>query len=569
VLTLPTRLVERESCGCHPTYAGDVSEQERRKIVKKVVDHAEVSSAVSTFAGRLLAAPLLDMTKLGRILGETLTQVGIAKPLLGVYEPSDSDGVDWSVIDRGDGMPSVRFPTRTFPPAELSLAEPFRMIVIPLRLHGEFGFIALESDDLVSCVAIAFQSEAAFESARNIMVREQVEASLEVTEERLRQAQRMEAIGQLAGGIAHDFNNLLTPIVGCAGLILSASGDETIRERAELIASAADRAALLTRQLLAFSRRQILQPVVLDLNAVLRDTHALLAEVLGSDLELRLELDESAGSVEADRSQLDQVVLNLAVNARDAMPEGGTLTLKTGALWLEQFAADSLTLAPGAYTTLSVRDTGTGMNDEVRSHAFEPFYTTKKDGDGSGLGLATVYGIIKQSGGELQIESEPGSGSVFTVYLPQVVADKEPELDQATFTNHAAHTVERTVLVVDDEEIVRRFICEALELHSYTVLEAANGLEALELCRGRGAEIDVVLTDMTMPAMTGHELIERLAQEQMQIPVVCMSGYAESSILETHTLSPAIAYLPKPFSTPDLLDKIAGVLPAPLIEAAI
>ena len=567
-LTVPTRLVERESCGCKPTYQGDVSERERRAIAKNVLDHAEVASAVSSFTGRLLAATHLDMSELGRILGESLTEVGIANPLLGVYEPSADDPVAWSMIEPGDGLARIRFPTRTFPPAELSLTEPFRMIVIPLRLQDEFGFIAIESDDLPSCSAIAFQSQAAFESARNVRVREQAEASLAEREEQLRQAQRMEAIGQLAGGIAHDFNNLLTPIVGCAGLILgNLNGDEKLREKVELIASAADRAALLTRQLLAFSRRQILQPVVLDLNAVLRDAHALLVEVLGSDLELLLRLEEGAGCVEADRSQLDQVILNLALNARDAMPGGGTLTLETGTLPLDQAEADRLELAPGTYTTLTVRDTGTGMTEDVRSHAFEPFFTTKK-GDSSGLGLATVYGVVKQSGGEVHVESSPGAGSTFTVYLPHVDAAPKPELANGTLEDHAEHAPTRTVLVVEDEELVRRFICQALELNSYNVLEAANGLDALEICRRRRSEIDVVLTDMVMPAMTGTELIERLTQEGIQLPIVCMSGYAEGSVLQNHTLSATIAYLPKPFSPSALLEKIAGAVPEPA-EVAI
>ena len=563
VLIVPTHLVERESCGCNPTYAADISERERRTIVKKVVERAEVSRAVSAFASRLLAAPQLDMAELGRILADTLTQAGIVDPLLGVYEPAGDDPVAWTVIQRGEGLAPARFPSRTFPPPELSLAEPFRLIVIPLRLHDEFGFVALASDDLASCVAIASQSEAAFESARNLKVRKEAEAALAQTEELLRQAQKMEAIGQLAGGIAHDFNNLMTPIVGFSDLILDTlDGDEELRERIELIASAADRAASLTRQLLAFSRRQIIQPVVLDLNEVLREAHALLDKVLGTDLELVLRLGDDACRVEADRSQLDRVILNLAMNARDAMPNGGTLTLETGKVCLDQAGADTLVVPPGRYTTLTIRDTGAGMADEVRSRAFEPFFTTKENGESSGLGLATVYGIVKQSGGEIHVESTPGAGSTFTVYLPNVETAPSRDRTKASpserpETSEASTT---TVLLVEDEQIVRRFMSQALGLHGYEVLESTNGLEALELCRRLHGEIDVLVTDIVMPVMNGRELLEHLAREGLQLPIVCMSGYAEGSIFEDHVISPAVAFLPKPFSTNDLLEKIDSVL---------
>jgi len=563
VLSVPTRLVERESCGCTPVYDGDASESERRAIAKRVVDRAEVSAAVGDFASRLLAATQLDMAELGRILADTLTGTGIAESLLGVYEPAGGDPVATSVVQQRDGMPPVRFPTRTFPPPELSIPEPFRMIVTPLRLHDEFGFIALASDDLASCTTIAVQSEAAFESARNLKVREEAEAALAESEELLRQAQKMEAIGQLAGGIAHDFNNLLTPIVGCSSLLLYELEDGAeMRESVELIASAADRAAALTRQLLAFSRRQIMQPVVLDLNDVLRDAHALLDEVLGPDLELALRLDESAAHIAADRSQLDQVILNLAVNARDAMPEGGTLTLETAGVSLDPLEADALMLPAGRYTTLAVRDTGVGMTEDVRSHAFEPFFTTKENGKGTGLGLATVYGIVKQSGGEIQVESSPGGGSTFTVYLPSIETVPAPRRAAAPPSEQpetgAAPT--RTVLLAEDEEVVRRYLRGALELHGYDVLEANNGLEALELWRHHRDGIDVLVTDIVMPIMTGRELLEHLAQEDSQLPVVCMSGYAQGPIFQELAASPSVAFLPKPFSIDRLLGRIDGVL---------
>ncbi len=563
--TVATHLVERESCGCNPVYTGDASELARRALAKKVVNRTEVSRAVSAFASRLLAAHQLDMAELGRILGDTLKQAGIAHPLLGVYEPAGDDPVAWTVIQPGEGLPPLRFPTRDFPPPQLGLAEPNRMIVIPLRMHEEFGFVALPSDDLASCIAIAIQSEAAFESARNVKVREAAEAALATTEEQLHQAQKMESIGQLAGGIAHDFNNLLTPIVGGSSLILAKLGDgdedQKLRRTVELIALAADRAASLTRQLLAFSRRQIMQPVVLDLNEVLESAHSLLEEVLGSDLELVLHLDVNAGCVKADRSQIDQVILNLAVNARDAMRGGGTLVLRTDKVRLDQSEADALTVPPGLYTTLTVSDTGEGMTDHVRAHAFEPFFTTKQGGDSVGLGLATVYGIVKQSGGEVHIESSPGDGCTFTVYLPNVEALPSSGPEAAPPTAQPGRTSARTVLLVDDEEMVRRFTREALELNEYHVLEAANGREALDVCRRLRDKIDVVVTDIVMPVMNGKELVERLAQEGLHLPVVCMSGYAESSLFEDQALPSAVAYLPKPFSSRELHEKIASVLP--------
>jgi signal transduction histidine kinase/DNA-binding LacI/PurR family transcriptional regulator len=562
VITVPTFLVERESCGCNPTYAGDVAERERRTIAKKVIDRAAVSGAVDAFSSRLLTATHLDMAELGRILADTLTDAGIADPLLGVYEPGADDPLAWSVIQPRADLSPVRFPTRTFPPPELSPVEPFQMIVIPLRLHDEFGFVALASDDPASCLSIARQSEIAFESARNIKVRVEAEAALADTEERLRQAQKMEAIGQLAGGIAHDFNNLLTPIVGISGLMLDGLEDEKLRPNVEMIAAAAGRAASLTAQLLAFSRRQLLQPVVLDVNEAFREAHALLDKVLGADLELVLQLREDAGRIEADRSQLDQVILNLVLNARDAMPGGGTITLETGSVDLDRKGADALVVPPGRFTTVAVRDTGVGMTEDVRSHAFEPFYTTKRNAGGTGLGLATVHGIVKQSGGAIHVESSPGAGATFTVYLPSVHAKPARE-SAAPSRLRPLKRASGTVLVVEDEEIVRAYMREALELNGYDVLEATNGLEALELCRHRRGQIDALVTDVMMPTMNGRELVERLEREDLQLPTVCTSGYTERSIFEDHVLSPAVAFLHKPFSADDLLGKLDGVLEMP------
>ena len=304
-----------------------------------------------------------------------------------------------------------------------------------------------------------------------------------------------------------------------------------------------------------------MQPVVLDVNDALREAYALLENVLGANLKLVLELGEDAGRIEADRSQLDQVILNLVLNARDAMPGGGTITLETGSVDLDGAAADALVVPPGRFTTIVVRDTGVGMTEEVSTHAFEPFYTTKKNAGGTGLGLATVHGIVKQSGGEIQVESSAGAGATFTVYLPCVLT--EPAVDpEAAAALGPRKRASGTVLVVEDEEIVRSYMREALELSGYDVLEATNGLEALELCRHRRGEIDALVTDVMMPTMNGRELVERLEREHLQLPTVCTSGYAERSIFADHVLSPAVAFLRKPFSADDLLGKLDGVMEA-------
>jgi signal transduction histidine kinase/DNA-binding LacI/PurR family transcriptional regulator len=557
-LEVRTQLVLRESCGCRPEYDGAAAERERRRMARNAVERIEVSRAVGRFAKRLLATSDLDMLALGGILAETLSEAGLRGALVGGFDSADStDPVRWSIASNGAGG-SVRFETRTFPPPELSPAEPFRLIVIPLELEGEVGFLALPSDDLTSCVAIAAQTQAAFQSVRNARVRAEAEAALAESEARLRKAQRLEAIGQLAGGIAHDFNNLLTPIVGCSELLLARADDDASRRTIELIANAADRAASLTRQLLAFSRRQMMQPVGLDLRAVVSEAESLLSVVVGKSVELRVELPAEPVCALADRSQLDQVILNLAVNARDAMPDGGTLTVSAGRVTLDAEAAARAGLQPGTYAALTISDTGVGMSSDVSDRVFEPFFTTKGK-DSTGLGLATVYGIVTQSGGAVAVESAPGAGSTFSVYLPGA-AHAQPEEQPGPQADGKRTGSAQTVLVVEDEEYVRDFVRAALETHGYDVLCASNGAEGLDICTTRAGEIDAVLTDMVMPTMGGKAMAERLRAAGTEIPIVFMSGYTEDSLADTPPGTNA--FLAKPFGPPALLETLRGVLAA-------
>jgi two-component system cell cycle sensor histidine kinase/response regulator CckA len=371
-------------------------------------------------------------------------------------------------------------------------------------------------------------------------------------EEQLRQSQKMDAIGRLAGGVAHDFNNVLMAIKSNAHFLLAdLPEDDPLREDAREIDQAADRAASLTRQLLAFSRQQVLQPQVLNLNAVVSQMDKMLRRLIGEDLELVTEMDPGLGHVEADPGQMEQVVMNLAVNARDAMPRGGRLVIRTANAELDEQAARFYPhLEPGTpVVVLSVSDTGTGIDREIQERIFDPFFTTKEQGKGTGLGLSTVYGIVKQSGGYIWLESEVGRGSTFSIYLPRVQADPAPERpDRAP----AARPRSATVLLVEDEEGVRRVARKMLERSGFTVLEASNGEEALRLCAGREGAIDLVVTDVVMPGMGGGELVECLAALRPGIRVLFMSGYTDEAVEKHGALVPGASFVQKPF-TPELL----------------
>jgi signal transduction histidine kinase len=396
---------------------------------------------------------------------------------------------------------------------------------------------------------------------REMEERRATEEALRKSEEELRHSQKMEAVGRLAGGVAHDFNNLLTAIIGYAELIATRTSSNSLaKQNAELIRKAGEQAAALTRQLLAFSRKQILQPKVIDLNTLVVEMERLLRRVIGERFDLQSHPNAKNGRVKADPSQLEQVVLNLGVNARDAMPRGGKLIIRTENVTLDRAEAAQLSTAlrPGEYVMLSVTDTGAGMDEETMSHIFEPFFTTKGPGKGTGLGLATVYGIVSQTGGGISVESDPGKGSVFRIYLPVETAPVD-------YSRVPLAPIEKsdnfeTVLVVEDEEIVRELVCEVLEHQGYNVLCAADGVEAMELAADFDGDIHLLVTDVIMPQMNGHELAAKLSAIRPDMKVLYVSGYSDNDIGDHGSLDPRHELLQKPFTPQTLARKIRDVI---------
>ncbi len=380
-------------------------------------------------------------------------------------------------------------------------------------------------------------------------------------EDHVRQAQRMEAVGQLAGGIAHDFNNLLTVITSYSAMLLSEqSTSPEVRADLEEIKNAADRAAALTRQLLAFSRRQLLQPRVLDVNELTLNLEKMLRRLLREDIELVTELEPALGLVHADPGQLEQVIVNLAVNARDAMPDGGRLTIQTGNVTLDEGFGALPDGGPGDYVMLAVSDTGHGMTDAVKAHIFEPFFTTKETGKGTGLGLSTVYGIVQQSGASIEVRSQPGSGTTFTIYLPLASAARARR--DVPPPRAPVSVGSETILLVEDEERVRRAARRILEASGYTVLEAATGAEAVKLCETHPTPIGLVVTDMVMPEMGGRELFAHVARLRPEAKILFMSGYTEDATLHDNALAPGAMFLDKPFTPTTLTQKVREALAA-------
>jgi len=378
-------------------------------------------------------------------------------------------------------------------------------------------------------------------------------------EEQFRQAQKMEAVGRLAGGVAHDFNNLLMVINGYTEVLLEElKSGSAMYQKVQSIQQAADRAATLTRQLLAFSRKQLLELKVVDVNTVISEMERLLRPLIGENIGLVTRLSPEAGRTRADAGQLEQVIMNLVVNAKDAMPEGGKITVQSSEVTVRQNFREHRFIQPGRYVVLSVSDTGHGMDKETQSRIFEPFFTTKEKGKGTGLGLSTVYGIVKQSGGYVFPQSEPGTGTTFYIYLPRV-EDAPEEMSPVKSQENEKGGCE-TVLLVEDEDSVRELVRVTLAARGYRVLEAENGESGLRVAEAHGDGIDILITDVVMPGMGGRELAKELLQIRPKLVVLYLSGYTEDTILHQGVLGPGTAFLQKPFTLQNLARKVREVL---------
>ena len=442
-------------------------------------------------------------------------------------------------------------------PMKCAMAVP---IVHREALIGQF-FLAdkpggYDEDDRILLESAAGQTAPVLSA---ILVADRRKRELEELEEQYRQAQKMEAIGRLAGGVAHDFNNLLTVINGYAGLALDGLREgDPLQKSIQQIQGAGKRAAALTHQLLAFSRKQVMELKIVDQNEVIHNLEKMLGRLIREDVELRILLADNLGNVRVDPGQIEQVVMNLVVNARDAMPKGGILTIETANV---ELGDDYVTKHPGnkagPYVMLKVTDDGTGMDEDTKAQVFEPFFTTKVTGQGTGLGLATVYGIIKQSDGDIVVESEPGKGTTFRVYLPRVVDAKTepgPKVELKT------HRGTETVLIVEDDKSVRGLVSRILESAGYRVIMAVNGGDALLKCERYIGEIHLVLTDVVMPMMGGRELADRLAEVKMNLKVLYMSGYTDNDIVNHGLHSKDVHFIGKPFSAQDLLVRVRAAL---------
>ncbi len=394
-----------------------------------------------------------------------------------------------------------------------------------------------------------------------IAVKRDVSHELEL-ENQYRQTQKIDSIGRLAGGVAHDFNNILAVICGHTDLaLMQLSPDAPLRSSLECIQDSAERAANLTRQLLAFARRQVIEPRLINLNELVVNLNKMLRRLIGEDIKLVTQAAPELGTVKADPGQIEQVLLNLVVNARDAMPDGGTLTIHTENVTLNEDYARRHLVTPGEYVMVSVSDTGAGMTDEVKLHIFEPFFTTKEQGKGTGLGLATCFGIIQQSNGHIHCDSQLGQGTQFRIYLPRVQGTEDAAVNHETPINLPQGT--ETILLAEDEPSLRRLMARVLRTQGYTVLEAADGNEALALAQANGAKIQLLLTDVIMPGLSGKMLAEWLGQVNPAIRVIFISGYINNNAVRDAMSKPGTFFLQKPFNPLDLAKKVRAAIEAP------
>ena len=416
-------------------------------------------------------------------------------------------------------------------------------------------------------VRLAPAIERELREAQTRGARKAAEEALRQSEEQLRQAHKIEAVGRLASGVAHDFNNILTVITGHSELLLrQLDADDPRRKNAEQIEKAAYRAAALTRQLLTFSRKQVIEPRVLKLNAIILNIEKMLRRLIGEDIEFCTVLDSAAGHIKADPGQIEQVIMNLAVNARDAMPNGGKLTVTTANTTLDKNQLNNFPdLCAGDYVMLTIADTGTGMSEEVKAHLFEPFFTTKPPGKGTGLGLATCFGIVKQNTGHINVHSELGRGTTFKIYFPQVQSALESPRVRIMPTEATGGN--ETVLLVEDEPVVRELAVATLREKGYTVVEAVNGEEGLRMARQHDGKIDLVLTDVVMPVMGGKEMADALHASHPDTKVLFTSGYTEDAMGHHGVLRPGILFLQKPYMTATLARKVREVLDEGLLQS--
>ncbi len=479
-----------------------------------------------------------------------------------------SDGTEaWQVLQHKDG-PRLAILDWVMPGLDgLELCRRLRareegrgvyILVLTSKNSRQDAIAALQAgaDDFVSKPFQREELQARLQAGKRIVgLQAELAEKVVELEGALSGAQKLEAIGRLAGGVAHDFNNLLTIINGFSEFLRQTlpAGDHR-RDMVDEIAKAGERGAGLTRQLLAFSRRQVLQPCSVQLNELLANLQKMLRRLIGEDIEFHTDLDPVLGCIHADPGQIEQVIMNLAVNARDAMPAGGTLRIET---------RNVVRPAPGRsdplpYVVLTVTDTGHGMDDETRQHIFEPFFTTKEPGKGTGLGLATVYGITRQTGGFIEVESAPGQGASFKVFLPETPAGKVPQASMPCPVPR--HGAGETILLVEDEASVRKMVRDILQLNNYRILEAGDGLEALEVCRRHRAPIDLLLTDIVMPRMGGHALAEHLCEHLPGLRVLYMSGYPSDVNVHQDLTRSGRPFLPKPFTPLTLTEKVSEAL---------